>query len=213
MPKARAKQPARSRRRLAPSVRRELIQDAATRVFAERGYEAAAMQAIAREAGVVASVLYDHYPSKRELYIGLIEEHGQKLMQQTIRAPEGMGPQAELQRQIDDFLRTLETDPFVWRMLFSDPPADPITASAHERVQERATAAIAGVLDTSVVRSQSTGGSPTPPQAVMVAEMVKASLVGLAAWWWNHRETSREDLVVTATALLWNGLSRIGRPV
>jgi AcrR family transcriptional regulator len=210
MPRARAKRPAGSRRRLAPSIRRELIQDAATRIFAERGYEAATMQGIAREAGVVASVLYDHYPSKRELYIGLVEEHGQKLMERTIRAPEGMGPQAELQRQIDDFLRTLETDPFVWRMLFRDPPADPIIACAHERVQEGATAAIAGVLDTRVARSQSTGGSPAPPQAIVVAEMVKASLIGLAAWWWDHRETSRADLVITATALLWNGLSRIG---
>jgi AcrR family transcriptional regulator len=213
MPKASAQRPAKNRRRLAPSIRRELIQDAATRIFAERGYEAATMQGIAREAGVVASVLYDHYPSKRELYIGLIEEHGQKLMERTIRAPEGMGPRVELQRQIDDFLRTLETDPFVWRMLFRDPPADPITASAHERVQEGATEAIARVLDTSVVRSKSSGGSLTPPQAIMVAEMVKASLIGLAAWWWDHRETSREDLGITATALLWNGLSRIGRPV
>lgn len=198
-----------NRRRLAPAVRRELIQDAATRIFAKCGYEAATMQDIAGEAGVVASVLYDHYPSKRELYAGLIEEHGQRLMERTVRAPGNAGPQAELLGQIDDFFRTIEMDPFVWRMLFRDPPADPTIAAAHERVQEGATEAIAGALETALGRSQPAGGSPTPPHAVMVAEMVKSSLIGLAAWWWEHRETNREDLTLTATALLWNGLSRI----
>jgi AcrR family transcriptional regulator len=212
MPKASAQRLAKNRRRLAPPVRRELIQNAGTRVFAERGYEAATMKDIARKAGVVASVLYDHYPSKRELYIGLVEEHGQRLMERTIRAPGGRDPRTELHRQVDDFLLTIEANPFVWRMLFRDPPADPRTAAAHERVQEKATEAIAGALETTVAKSQSIGGSSTPLHAVVIAEMVKSSLIGLAAWWWEHRETSREDLVLTATALLWNGLSRIGRP-
>lgn len=202
-------QRSKNRRRLPPSVRRELIQHAATRVFAKCGYDAATMQDIAREAGVVASVLYDHYPSKRELYVGLIEEHGQKLVERTVRTSGNVSPQAELKRQINDFFHIIETDPFVWRMLFRDAPADPTTAAAHERVQEKATEAIAGALETALGRSQTVGGSPAPPRAVMVAEMVKSSLIGLAAWWWEHRETNRKDLVLAATALLWNGLSRI----
>lgn len=169
------------------------------------------MQGIARAAGVVASVLYDHYPSKHELYVGLLEEHGRRLMERTIRPPESTDARAELHRQIDDFFRAIETDPFVWRMLFRDPPVDPAIAAAHERVQAQATEAIAVAIGAGTTQALSIGGSTDPMGAVMVAEMVKSSLTGLAAWWWEHRKTKREDLVLTATALLWDGLSRIAR--
>jgi AcrR family transcriptional regulator len=185
-----------------------LIDEAATEIFAERGYEAATMQEIARAAGVVASVIYDHYPSKRKLYVELLEQHGRTLVEKTIRAPSEADFRGELRAQIDDFFRTIEEDPFVWRMLFRDPPGDADTAAAHARVQARATEAIASVLESAPAGARA-GGTSESGSATMVAEMVKSSLNGLAAWWWEHREIPREELVATATALLWDGLSQV----
>lgn len=185
-----------SRRRLTPSARRALIDGAASKVFAERGYEAATTQEIAVEAGVVASVLYDHYPSKRALYISLLERHGRALMKQTIRLPAGTDHRAELRRQIDDYLRAIEEEPFLLRMLFLDQPRDPAIVEVHEDIQARATEGIATALGREISRAH----------RVLIAEMVKASLTGLARWWSTHGELPRGELAAVATSLLWNGL-------
>lgn len=209
MPKTKKMPGEGARRRLLPSARRALIDEAATKVFAESGYEAATMQEIAREAGVVASVIYDHYPSKRELYVELLERHGRALIERTIRTPASSDLRAELGRQIDDFFRAIEADPFVWRMLFRDPPSDAVIANAHARFQGMATEALTAVLETGAAAVRLGAGAPESTATVMVAEMAKSSLNGLAAWWWEHRETPRPELVSTATALLWDGLARV----
>jgi AcrR family transcriptional regulator len=200
-----------SRRRLAPTARRELIEKAATQVFAERGYEAATMQEIAQAAGVVASVLYDHYRSKKELYVALLERHGRELIGETIRSPANSDLRTELRQRIDDFLKAIEDDPFVWRLMFRDPPADGEVGGVHARVQADASEAIAVVLaaDTAVHGRSRNELSIPPVATAIVAEMIKSSLDGLAAWWWEHREVTREDLASIATALLWGGLAKV----
>ena len=50
-----------ARSRLSAAERRERILAAAAEVFAEHGYADASMAEIANRAGVVASVLYDHF--------------------------------------------------------------------------------------------------------------------------------------------------------
>jgi AcrR family transcriptional regulator len=196
------------RRRLTPSARRALIEQAATRVFAERGYGAATMQEIARTAGVVASVLYDHYPSKRELYIALLEQHGKALIEGTTGVPRSPDLRGELRQRIEDFFRAIEMNPFVWRMLLRDPPDDPRIAAAHARVHSEAAQAIVSALAAGGAKRQTHSTEAT--QTVLVAEMVKSSLNGLAVWWRQHREVSRDVVIETAITLLWDGLSGAG---
>ena len=210
MPRAKIKNEDRGkgRRRLDPSARRALIDKAATKVFAERGYEAATMQEIAHAAGVVASVIYDYYPSKQELYVELLEQHGRALIDKTIHVPEGSAPRTELQDRIDEFLRAIEEAPFVWRLMFRDPPGDAEVGAAHARVQANASGAIAAVLTTRAPGVRSGSGEQGTAATAVVAEMIKSSLGGLAVWWWEHREIGREELTSIATTLLWDGLGR-----
>ncbi|MGH1562579.1 TetR/AcrR family transcriptional regulator [Mumia sp. DW29H23] len=51
-----------------PRNRRQLIIDAAGRVFNERGYHAASMEEIALEVGITAPALYRHFPNKYTLF-------------------------------------------------------------------------------------------------------------------------------------------------
>ncbi|MDR7482208.1 MAG: helix-turn-helix domain-containing protein [Armatimonadota bacterium] len=51
--------------------RRRQILDAAARVFAARGYAAATIEAIARDAGVAEGTIYNYFHSKEELLIGI----------------------------------------------------------------------------------------------------------------------------------------------
>ena len=60
------------RRMRAPERRKQLL-EVARRVFGRRGYHTVTMDSVAREAGVTKPILYDHFPSKRELYLSLLE--------------------------------------------------------------------------------------------------------------------------------------------
>src|ERR671922_341049 len=56
----------------APERRKQLL-EVARKVFAARGYHVVTMDAVAREAGVTKPILYDHFPSKKDLYLALID--------------------------------------------------------------------------------------------------------------------------------------------
>ena len=54
--------------------RREQLLEVARRVFGRSGFHSASMDAVAKEAGVTKPILYDHFPSKKELYLSLLED-------------------------------------------------------------------------------------------------------------------------------------------
>ncbi|MFD1046707.1 TetR/AcrR family transcriptional regulator, partial [Kibdelosporangium lantanae] len=53
-----------------PRNRKQLIIDAAGRVFSEHGYHAASMEEIATSVGITAAALYRHFPNKYALFAG-----------------------------------------------------------------------------------------------------------------------------------------------
>ena len=53
--------------------RRAQLLDVARRMFGTSGYHQVSMDAVAREAGVTKPILYDHFPSKRDLYLALLD--------------------------------------------------------------------------------------------------------------------------------------------
>src|ERR1700759_215157 len=50
-------------------------------VFVARGYHAAAMDEIADRAGVSKPVLYQHFPGKQDLYLALLDESVERLIE------------------------------------------------------------------------------------------------------------------------------------
>jgi AcrR family transcriptional regulator len=66
--------------RLPRLARRRQLLDAALEVFVARGYHAAAMDEIADRAGVSKPVLYQHFPGKQELYLALLDESVERLI-------------------------------------------------------------------------------------------------------------------------------------
>jgi AcrR family transcriptional regulator len=200
-----------TRRRLSAAERRERILDAATEVFAERGYPAASMAEIASRAGVVASVIYDHFGSKRELAIELLELHGAALIERTITDLEPAPPEELLRTSIDLFYRFMEADPFVWRFLFRDPPADPEIATVHRRIHDRATEGITELVRASAPREVLLE-IPYERATAMIAKTSQEAVQGLAEWWYENREVPREQVVEVVFRLLWDGAARLLNP-
>ena len=67
--------------RLPRDQRRIQLLDAASDVFASKGYHAAAMDDIADAAGVSKPVLYQHFPSKLDLYLALLDQSCDRLVE------------------------------------------------------------------------------------------------------------------------------------
>jgi AcrR family transcriptional regulator len=66
--------------RLSAPARREQILEVALDVLGSAGYHGASMNDIADAAGVTKPVLYQHFASKRELFLALVDEAGQRLL-------------------------------------------------------------------------------------------------------------------------------------
>ena len=67
-------------RRARNDVYRQHILEAAERVFAERGFEAAKVQDISKLAGLSMGTIYAIFPSKTELFRSILSERGQELL-------------------------------------------------------------------------------------------------------------------------------------
>lgn len=64
--------PRAQRRQAVSDLKRQMILDAAERIFQQEGLDGAHMRAIAREAGYTVSALYKYYASKEEIYADLL---------------------------------------------------------------------------------------------------------------------------------------------
>ena len=62
-----------TRRRMRAPERRAQLLEVARKLFGTAGYHQVSMDAVAREAGVTKPILYDHFPSKKDLYLALLD--------------------------------------------------------------------------------------------------------------------------------------------
>jgi AcrR family transcriptional regulator len=72
--------------RLPAPARREQILDVSVQVFAHRGFHSTSMNDVAEAAGVTKPVLYQHFDSKQDLYMALLEEAGTRLRKAVTKA-------------------------------------------------------------------------------------------------------------------------------
>jgi AcrR family transcriptional regulator len=197
------------RRRLTAAQRRERILDVASRLFAKDGYAGASIDRIASAAGVSPPVIYDHFPSKKDLYMELLRLHSAALIERTTRVEPSASLEPVLRSNIEAFFAFVEENPAAWRMLFHDPSPDPEIAALQRRIQSGATSRLADAL---VARSPELGLQVELPRELaneLVAEAGKSALNGLAAWWWDHRDVDREVLGAVAMDVLWTGIRRL----
>jgi len=188
--------------------RRRVVLDAACRVFAERGHDAATVREIAGAAGVTVPVLYQHFESKRALHVALLEEGGEHLIS-LVSAPKQGTPKDFLRSTCEAFFGWAQENPEQWRLIFRA-AADPIVAEAQLALFDRAREAIAGLFALTP-RWQLSSAVEQDPAREMLAALTVSALNGLAAWWWEHQDVPRAQVVSTAMDLLWGGISTLGR--
>jgi AcrR family transcriptional regulator len=196
-----------TRRRLSAAERRELIERAATQVFAEHGYAGASIDEIARRSDVSPPVVYDHFASKLALFVRLLERTRDELLAMWVETLAGEDPtQIRMERAFDAWARYVEQNRFASRMYFLEATGDPQARAAHREIQAQGRAALSAIL----------GQQPGAREIAhdedgleMAAETMRAGLAGLAIWWDEHPHVPRERIVETAMNVLWTGVERL----
>ncbi len=201
---------ARPKRRLKADERREVILEAASQMFAERGYLGASIDRIAEAAGISAPVIYRHFGSKKELYIELLQASGAALLAATTRE-EGYETVEDLLREnVRAFFSFVEEHPAAWRILFLDPAPDPKIAETQRLIQEAATKRLAQVVVARVRGLKVSTRIRRREADELIAQAGKSALNGLAVWWWDRPELKAEQLSAVAMDVLWRGLGNLG---
>ena len=198
------------RRRLSAAKRREALLEAALVVFAERGYHSCSIEHVAQAAGISKSLVYEHFSSKEEMRVTLLQRHAGEMLERLARSTQGVergGPQ--LVAGIDAFLGFVEDNRAAWRLLFRE-AADPRVAATLERITAQLTQAVAALI----AEHPAAWSGDDPParrdQGIqMVAQLLVGSLESLANWWDDHREVPRERLLEVTMGFCWLGLDRL----
>jgi len=168
--------------------RREAILDAARSAFAERGFHETSLDSVAERAGVSKALLYEHFSSKRELYVAMLEMHVHELVERISGAVAGAEPgEARMRAGLEAFFGFVEERRGAWRIMFRNSD-DPDVSIRLDRL------------------------FPKMPQMVeMIAQQLVGAMQSLADWWDLHRYVPRGDVLQVAMDFAWMGQERLSR--
>ena len=102
--------------------RRQAILDAAMKVFAQRGYAAATIRAIAREANIAQGTIYLYFPSKRDILLALYRSMILESLEEIMARPEKGDDEAFLTALVVDRIRRFRQNAQAVRFAFTELP-------------------------------------------------------------------------------------------
>ncbi len=138
--------------RLPAARRRRQLLDVAVDVFAERGFHGTSMDEVAEAAGVTKPVLYQHFDSKRELYLELLEDVGNHLVSAVTAAVGGAsGPRQRVEAGFTAYFEFVTQKTNAFTLLFgSGARRDEEFNDAVRRVEDVMAAAVAALIETDI---------------------------------------------------------------
>jgi AcrR family transcriptional regulator len=188
--------------RLPRHERRRQLLDAALEVFVSRGYHAAAMDEIAERAGVSKPVLYQHFPGKLELYLALLDESVDTLVE-TVR--DALGSTTDNKQRVaatfGAYFEFVGGEGQAYRLVFeSDLSNESAVRDRLERAQRECAEAISQVV------REDAGLSDEQ------AHLLSVGMVGLAQvtarYWLSTNDRMPRDAAEQLVArLAWRGIS------
>jgi len=112
-------------RRLTAEQRRHQLFAVALELFAHRGYRATTMDDIAEAAGVTKPLLYQHFSSKRALYLELVDSIAKDLLSAIRRAVmRADGPRQQVELGFAAYFRLVVSHEAEFRLLYGRDHAD-----------------------------------------------------------------------------------------
>jgi AcrR family transcriptional regulator len=181
--------------------RRASLLDAANEVFTTRGYHAAAMDDIAEAAGVSKPVLYQHFPSKLDLYLALLDASCDSLVDNVSDALESTDHNADrVVATIAAFYDFVSSASGEFRFVFeSDLTGDASVQKRLWQVNEDIADLIAAVIveDTALPPEQS---------KLLAISLVGTAQVSARYWVRSGMSIPVEEATSLVSRLAWRGI-------
>jgi len=158
------------------NLRRTQILEAATRVFAEKGYHRATTKDIARAAEMAEGTIYLYFKNKAELLIALMEHLDQETTQSAdLAAGLELSPRALLTKRLEDDLAQLGPNFDLMLAVLPEVLADPVMrAQYYERM---VMPGVNGVIEHLQARQER--GEVNVPNIPMAARIFVSAMLGL----------------------------------
>ena len=198
------------RRRLTASDRRAAILDDALEIFSDRGFNEASLDDVAARGGISKALIYEHFASKRELQLALLDTFVHELIERVVGAiaAEDLN-EARLRAGIEAFLEFAEERPAALRLLTRN-VSDPDAGEALDRLREEAAGAVASMMVADAPPPQP-GDLALEDTSAILAHLIAGGIQFMAGWWLeNSAALPRERVVEVAMGLYWLGLERLG---
>lgn len=192
--------------RLPRDERRAQLLTAALEVFTTAGYHSAAMDEIADHANVSKPVLYQHFPSKLDLYLAVLDIHIDSLVftiQKAISA--NRENSSRVGATVEAYFGFIDSEGEAFRLLFeSDMSVEPQVRERLNRMTYDCAAAVSGVI------SNDTG---LPKEAAMMLGVGLIGYVQVTARHWLERDSklTRQQAMDLVENLMWRGISGFPR--
>ncbi len=169
-------------------------------VFAAQGYHAAAMDDIADRAGVSKPVLYQHFPGKLDLYLALLDQACDEIIDAVRGALESTEDNKQrVAATMQAFYGYVASATGAFRLVFeSDLTSEPAVRERVDRVTRECAAMTTRVIadDTGLTEEQS--------------HLLAVSMVGMAQvsarYWLDASDIDRNEAASLIAGLAWRGI-------
>ncbi len=174
-------------RRLTADARRRQLFEVALSLFAEHGYSATTMDDIAESAGVTKPLVYQHFDSKRALYLELMDAVSRELVTRIVKATATAdGPRQQVELGFAAYFELMVDSEPAFRLLYGrDAPDDFELGAALRRVEETIAQAIDPLIDAGL----------DPEHRLLLAHAVVGMAEGASRHWLdtNRRQGNSEN--------------------
>lgn len=181
--------------------RRAQLLESALEVFVAQGYHAAAMDDIAERAGVSKPVLYQHFPGKLDLYLALLDQSCDTIIDATRVALEATGDNKQrVTATMQVFYDYVANAHGAFRLVFeSDLTNEPQVRERVDRVTTDCAELIAAVIHDDT-------GLPGEQSRLLAVSLVGMAQVSARFWLDDPRGITQYDAAMLVSGLAWRGI-------
>ena len=181
-------------------------------MFSERGFSDASLDDVAARGGISKALIYEHFESKRELQVVLLDTYLHELIARVVGAITGATEDEErLRAGIEAFLEFTSERPAALQLLTRN-VSDPVAGETIDRLREEAATALASIMAQNAPPPEP-GDLDLEASVGLLAHMLAGGIQSMAGWWAEHPEIPREQVVELAMSAHWIGLERLGEGV
>jgi AcrR family transcriptional regulator len=190
--------------RLPAAERRRQLLDHALPIFAVNDFHATSMNDIAEAAGVTKPVLYQHFASKRQLFLELLADVGAQLASRIAEATRSADTaHRQVAQGFAAYFRFVAEERNAYQLLFGGGARrDPEFAEASRQVEEQLAESIAALIDADI----------DPEHRRVLAFAIIGIAEGTSRHWIHHDlDLDPERLAREVADLAWAGLRGVHR--